>query len=227
MNAQNQFLIRGKPSKFENIEEEVYQFYTMNRDLSEKEVEEKISSKAYEGYNFPFYSFISENEIKRHIIESREHRKSTQEHGNLEMAQFYEKTLTEWEEKHFAIKVLQLETIQEVHPQTYILIDIRADSSGWSKPAEAALYGMYRVRNLACMDYFGISYLDLFLKAKTTGKQKYKDQLQAIEIIYDLRIQDAPYIRSIDCKNALIDPDHVYFSEEEVLAPPVPFDPND
>lgn len=226
VNASNQLLIRGKPATFEDIEGCVFEFYTMNRSLTEKEIEKNIRNSSYEGYNYPFYSFITKEYIKKYITEENERLESARHQNNTDLAEFHENSIKEWKKKLFILEVIHIEELQEIHPQTQIRIVTQEKKTGWSSFAHAALRGVYRVRDLACRELFGKAYLDLFLLSKTTGKKKYKDQLRALEMLYALRIFDEPYLRSIDCKNCMLDPDKAFY-EKEVVATPPPFDPID
>lgn len=198
-NFEGEILLSGSPSDTSQIAHEVVRYYTINKDLGEAQIERMISDLAYEGYNYPFYTYISLSELNSIISREKEDLEHAKNNDSEDLVEFHQKAINDWEEKLRVLKILGTETLHEIHQQTHIIIDSH-DSIGFTDIGRKAVYGLCQVRGIASQEYFDCSYLELYYNYKITGKAIYKNKLFAIDYLYKAKIFDVSYLNSIDCE---------------------------
>ena len=192
-NNQNQLLFRGKPLENpDDISEKIIEFYQMNEGLSETQTEIQISNKGYQGYNYPFYSFVTKSEIQRHIDEEYAHLDNAEENGNEDMIEFYDKAIQEWQEKMKAVRTLNIDMLHEIHPQAHIRVVVQqmTDYELFAKIQSEIEEALFELRDKASKKYFNESYHTMKTRRAMDKADKNGDQpkLDVLEVLYPGRI---------------------------------------
>lgn len=192
-NNANQLLFRGKPlDNPDNISEKIIEFYQMNEDLAESQIEGKISNPGYEGYNYPFYTFISKEDIAANIDREYEDLDKAEEDGNEELIEFHDKAIRDWQEKMKAVRTLGIDVLHEIHAQAHIRIVVqqRTDYELFAKIQSEIEEGLFELRDAASEKYFGESYQTLKTRAAMDKADEKGDRpkLKVLEVLYPGRI---------------------------------------
>lgn len=212
MNNRGELLIQKDPASLEEIPDAVHLFYTANRDLTDQEMRQQISNSNYSCYNFPFYSTITQADIEAAIEIEQNLAKAAKDVENWEIYAFYKQQISEWESYRTILNMIGRKELK-LPRATPILIGNRSDSSGFSLAADQALLGMYKVRNTASLDYFGMSYLDLYLRFKRMSTKEFQQQMDALKTIHPIDLFDESFLNA----EGLYSP---YFLRTELIAPP-------
>lgn len=186
-------LIRDERGSLENVEGEVFLFYTANEHLNQKDVPYSISNPNYTFYNYPFYSFASRSFIDDKVLENATDLARAEEEGDKDYITFYQKELSNWKDKKQVIIALNADTLQEVHSFTEIEIDDKMNKKGLSPLTQKAILGMLELRNFISKKYFNKSYLELYFQAARYNNLKAINQLNAINFLCQIRITDFGY----------------------------------
>lgn len=207
-NFQGDLFVRGTPTSYSNLSEEIFKYYNMNRSLRQGEIGTTASTP---NYKYPLYSRMSRAEIVNALKREYEMRKGAKNAKNEALVELHDLAIRDWKEKLRVIDILRIQEIKEVR---HIPIEIinEYDSIGFSRAAESVLVGIYKIRNAVALEYFGESYLSIYLRHKALKTKRSANQLMAIEYLYPLMISDHPYLTSI---HVIIEP-----TSYSIYAPP-------
>jgi len=213
-NSHKEMDFRGKPISHEEISNEIFKYYNTNRSLRQDEIGTIASTP---NYKYPLYSRMSRAEIVNALKREREMLEKAKKSEHEDFVEFHTRAIRNWKEKLRVIDILQTKELKEVR---HLLIEIinEYDSIGFSRAADSVLVGIYKIRNAVALDYFGESYLSIYLRHKVLKNKQSADRLMAIEYLYPLTISDQPYLTSIHVIEKPL-PYSIYFIREPIAAP--------
>ncbi len=192
-NAQNELLFRGKRlSDPDDISEKIVEFYRKNEKLSESQTAANIQNPGYDGYEYPFYSFITMDQIVAEIDKEDALLVQAEEAENDDFVEFHAKAIRDWEEKLKALRTLGQNELKEIHPQAHIRIDVqqKTEYQLFAKIQSEVEEAIYELRDEAAQKYFQESYGTIkqrraMDKADAKGDQK---KLDVLDVLYPARI---------------------------------------
>lgn len=192
-NNANQLLFRGKPlDNPDDISEKIIEFFQMNEGLAESQIESKISDAGYKGYDFPFYTFISKDDIATNIDREYDEMDQAEADGNDELIEFHDKAIRDWQEKMKAVRTLGIDELHEIHAQAHIRVVVqqRTDYELFAKIQSEIEEALYELRDGASQKYFGESYQTLKTRAAMdkADEKGDKPKLKVLEVLYPGRI---------------------------------------
>lgn len=192
-NSQNALLFRDEELKDQDkISEKILEFYRMNEGLTETQTAERIKQQTYEGFNYPFYSFISVKGIEDAISSEYELAEKAEEAGNDDLAEFHYKSIDEWKKKQKVLKTLGTDELKEIHPQAHVRVVVqqRTDYELFAKIQSEIEEAIYELRDEAAKKYFGESYGVMKTRRAMDKADEKGDQpkLDVLEVLYPARI---------------------------------------
>jgi len=213
-NSHKEMDFRGKPISHEEISNEIFKYYNTNRSLRQDEIGTIASTP---NYRYPLYSRMSRAEIVNALKREREMLEKAKKSKYEDLVEFHDLAIRDWEVKLRVIDILQTKELKEVR---HIPIEIinEYDSLGFSRAADSVLVGIYKIRNAVALDYFGESYLSIYLRHKVLKNKQSADRLMVIEYLYPLSISDQPYLTSIHVIEKPL-PYSIYFIREPIATP--------
>lgn len=193
-NELNELMVRKeRMSDPDEISEKIVEFYRKNRALSRSQSKAAIANKGYAGFNFPFYSYITKAELDVAIDEADAALSLAEEQGQPnDVIEFKEKALMEWTEKADALRLLGKNTLQEIHSQAHIRVEVMAKTQYelLAKIHSEIEEALDELREDAAQDIFGESYSVIKQRRAMDKEDSNKDQrkLDLLEILYPGRI---------------------------------------
>lgn len=192
-NSRNELLFRGEAlSDPDKISDKIIEFYKKNESLSQSQTITNIQNEGYLGYKFPFYSFVTLDEIATNIKIEEDALDAADEADNPDLVDFHDKAIRDWREKEKALKTLKQDQLKEIHPQAHIRIDVQQQTKYelFAKIQSEVEEAIYELRDEAAKKYFQESYgvikqrraMD---KADAKGDQK---KLDVLDVLYPARI---------------------------------------
>jgi biopolymer transport protein ExbD len=192
-NSSNQLMVRKEMMENpDDISERVVEFYRMNEALSEAQTEAKIQQPSYKGHNFPFYSRVTKEFIKKKMDEQDALLMQAEEDGDENLITFYAKSLEEWDRKLQAMQTLNVDELKEIHQQAHVRIEVqqKTEYQLFAKIHSEIEEALTELRNDAAEEYFGETYTTM----KTRSAQDKEDakgdlpKIKALEVLYPGRI---------------------------------------
>lgn len=192
-NNQNQLLFRKEavedPSK---ISEKIVEWYRMNENLSESQMSQKIKDNGYEGYNFPFYSYVTKEVIQENIDRQYDLADQAEAVENYEIMKFHMDAVNEWQGKMRAIKLLGKSVLKEIHPQAHIRVEVqqKTEYELFATIQSEIQEALFELRDEAAKEIFQESYATIKKRYENdkADKKGDKKKLELLEILYPGRI---------------------------------------
>lgn len=192
-NDRNELLFRGERlSNPDKISDKIIEFYRMNEGLSPSQTAAYIKNESYSGHKFPFYSFVTMDEILASIEKENLLLDAADEVDNGDLVEFHDKAIRDWREKEKALKTLNQKQLKEIHQQAHIRIDVQQQTKYelFAKIQSEVEEAIYELRDEAAKKYFQESYgvikhrraMD---KSDAKGDQK---KLDVLDVLYPARI---------------------------------------
>lgn len=194
-NNKNQLLFRGKEMKDPDlISEKILEFYRKNEGLSKSEVTAALNSPGSERFNFPFYSYITKEEMKTSLDASE---KEAEDYEKLpgateELIDFKYKQVDEWLEKQKALELYGKGGLPEIHFQAHIRVEVMSETQYalFAKIQSEIEEAIYELRDDAARDIFGESYGIIKKRRAMDKEDEARDQrkLDLLNVLYPARI---------------------------------------
>lgn len=192
-NSRNELLFRNEPLEDpDKISDKIIEFYEMNEGLSDEQTGIKIADPSYKGFDYPFYSFVTEREVLDAIDHENDLLDAADEAENYDFVEFHDKAIRDWRKKITAMKTLGITELKEIHQQAHIRVAVmqKTEYRLFAKIQSEIEEALYELRNKAAEKYFGESYGIIKNrraqdKADEKGDQK---KLDALEVLYPARI---------------------------------------
>lgn len=192
-NSRNELLFRNVPlSNPDKISDKIVEFYRKNENLTPSQTAANIRNEGYLGYTFPFYSFVTLEEIATNIKIEEIKLDEADAVDNGDLVEFHDKAIRDWREKEKALKTLKQNQLKEIHPQAHIRIDVQQQTKYelFAKIQSEVEEAIYELRDDAAKKYFQESYgvikqrraMD---KSDAKGDQK---KLDVLDVLYPARI---------------------------------------
>ena len=96
-------------------------FMSFNRNLSREQSIERIQDKTYEGYNYPFFSIISDSELNSQIRTITQQLDTVQNSERLRKNLIWVRAL--WIQKKHFLHAIQRENLKEIQSQAHFRIE--------------------------------------------------------------------------------------------------------
>ncbi len=192
-NSQNALLFRNEELEDPNeISEKILEFYRMNEVLTESQTEARIQQSSYEGYNYPFYSFITLKGIEDAIEKEYKLAEEAEAVDNYDIADFHYKSVDDWKKKQKALQTLGINELKEIHPQAHIRVVVqqRTEYKLFAKIQSEIEEAIYELRDDAAKKYFGESYGVMKTRRAMDKADEQGDQpkLDVLKVLYPDRI---------------------------------------
>lgn len=202
-NREGQIMIGSELN--DSIHSAVVKYYWTNMGLNTEEIKIVATAPDHPGYNFPFYSSISEEEVKWQIDEAINAAKEIESTlgATPEIIDFKWSQVHEWEKKLKAIKTLNSETLREPSLQASIHISYQSKDPR-NKIVREVLLGYLTLRSHLCKKHFQEPYLELFHRHNLTRSKSDQEKMEAIQLMMPIVVIDKPYCKEIDaCHHAI------------------------
>ncbi|MCR9171832.1 MAG: biopolymer transporter ExbD [bacterium] len=188
-NAANRLMIRGKIIENpDDISERVLEFYRMNRNLTASQTAAYIKNPSYKGIDFPFYSRVTMDEVKRKINENLDELDKAEAEEKDDFITFYDKMVKNWQKKEQALKTLKVNELIEIHPQAHIRVVVQQKTEYrlFAKIHSEIQEALVELRNEAAEKYFGESYSKMRKRLDQDKEDKKGDgkKIKALEVLY-------------------------------------------
>jgi biopolymer transport protein ExbD len=192
-NSANQLMVRGDIMKDpDKISEKVVEFYRMNENLSKTETNQFIQNKGYQGYNFPFYSRVTLDQIADEMDRNDQELALAEEDDNEDMIIFYEKSLDEWSKKKSAMSTLGIKELKEIQVQAHVRIEVQqqTDYKFFAKIHSEVQEAISELRDEAAKKYFDDTYTKMMKRLTQDKEDKNGDKrkVEALKVLYPDRI---------------------------------------
>lgn len=182
-----------KTKDLKNIDElsdRVIEFFKKNEGLTKEETFSIIQSNdpSYPGYNFPFYSYTSMEEIEKNIVDLEDKIEALENDPQTDpvIIEFEYSMLSGYEDKKKALKAIGENVLQEIHPQAHISIKVRqkTEYSQFAKIQSELHEAIYQLRDDACRKYFDESYGNLTRRIDNDQKREDIEKKKVLEVLY-------------------------------------------
>ena len=194
-NELNQLMVRGERVEDpDEISEKIVEFYRMNQSLSRSGSKAAIKNPGYKGFNFPFYSYITKTELEGEIdradadLSAAENMEGVAEN----YIEFKAKVLEEWSEKADALRLLGKNTLQEIHSQAHVRVEVMAKTQYelMAKIHSEIEEAYFELKDDAAEEIFGESFGVIKQRRAMDKEDEAKDQrkLDLLDVLYPTRI---------------------------------------
>lgn len=192
-NDRNDLLFRGVAmSDPDKISEKVVEFYRKNEGLSQSQTTANIQNPGYLGHGFPFYSFVTMDEINENIRKEEALLDAADEAGQDELIDYHDRAIREWQAKKKALTGLKQDILKEIHPQAHIRIEVQQQTKYelFAKIQSEVEEALYELRDDAALKYFNESYGVIKNRRAQDKSDANNDQekLDVLEVLYPARI---------------------------------------
>ena len=188
-NAANRLMIRGEIIENpDDISDRVLEFYRINRSLSGEQTKSLIQNESYKGYEFPFYSRVTLDQIVKEIDKNEKDLERAEADEEEDFVVFYLDLLTKWQKKEQAIKMLKEKELVEIHPQAHIRVVVQQETEYklFAKIHSEIQEALIELRDEAAMKYFGESYAKMSKRLDQDKEDKKGDgkKIRAIDVLF-------------------------------------------
>lgn len=194
-NLRNEMMFNSERTTLDQIPALIHHYFTLNRSLSQEEVQKIILDQQMPNYRFPFYATYTRIDILEEIKNEEDKKIRAEQAENFDLVDFHDNAISDWKFKLRIMDILQRDELKEMRRKG-ILITNQNEYNGFSPAADSVLVGIYAIRNTASLDYFNESYLSLYLRNKALNKKETNDKLLALEFLHPLNISDQSYLNS-------------------------------
>ncbi len=181
-NSKEQLMVRGEVfTNPDNISDFILKFYQ----TSEKENHPEL--------NFPQYSTVNMKIINKNIKNLKKNKDDADSLEQFQLASYFEAQINEWKLKEKSLKLYGKSEMREIDRTAHIRIEVFEETSYaiFTKIHSEIEEAIVKLRNEKCKDLFGESYSKVKKRYNQDKKQKDKDVMDLIEILYPLRIVEA------------------------------------
>lgn len=165
-----------------NVEENVFEGFMSNRNLTDEETAVASMDWNHPGYNFLFYNRFSFEEIQRKIKETQNQADEIKSVDGADpvLVEYYVSKVDEWEQMQRSIDVIDGQTLSQTSPQARVTLEYQESTIKIKEVLKDIALTFYQMRNYECMRYFGETYLNLFDRQK---RQKRKNDIEKVEAL--------------------------------------------
>jgi hypothetical protein len=189
----DQLLIRGEVIEdFNLISVELTKQITMNRNLTKAETRLCIQDPSYKGFNCPFYSYTTLDDVENNLEMSLRQLKEVIETPGVheDMIEFKYMQYVEWYEKLESIRLSKSNVLEEIHFQSFIEVEFKEETSEdlVEKIYEEIYESIYALRNKESIELFGEDFETI--RDRQNIFLNDFNKLRLIEVLFPIRIME-------------------------------------
>lgn len=162
-NSRNQLLVRGELIENpDDISDKVLEFYQKNEGLTREQTKVNATNPSYEGFSYPFYSYLTASEIEDRIQIAEASLAELEAVDGTDQAiiDYKQSEVDNWLKKKSSLELSGLRELKEIHFQAHVRIEVQQATQYeiYSKIFSELQEVIYELRDGACKDIFGESY---------------------------------------------------------------------